>query len=98
MYAVGDSQLFPPFASLISLHAPCYWPCPVCFIHVLCVCPLSLFLSGAVRWGGAGCGVVCVRAEPEMEGLLCDLLWADPSDDPGVTNIESLSDQVQCYD
>ena len=29
-----------------------------------------------------------------MEGLLCDLLWADPSDDPGVTNIESLSDQV----
>ncbi|CAM9623025.1 unnamed protein product [Pylaiella littoralis] len=33
------------------------------------------------------------RAEPEMEGLLCDLLWADPSDDPGVTNIESLSDQ-----
>lgn len=30
-----------------------------------------------------------------MEGLLCDLLWADPSDDPGVTNIESLSDQVQ---
>ncbi|CAM9578912.1 unnamed protein product, partial [Ectocarpus fasciculatus] len=28
-----------------------------------------------------------------MEGLLCDLLWADPSDDPGVTNIESLSDQ-----
>lgn len=36
------------------------------------------------------------RAEPEMEGLLCDLLWADPSDDPGVTNVESLSDQVQC--
>lgn len=30
-----------------------------------------------------------------MEGLLCDLLWADPSDDPGVTNIESLSDQVR---
>lgn len=30
-----------------------------------------------------------------MEGLLCDLLWADPSDDPGVTNIESLSDQVK---
>lgn len=29
-----------------------------------------------------------------MEGLLCDLLWADPSDDPGVTNIEALSDQV----
>lgn len=39
--------------------------------------------------------VLC-RAEPEMEGLLCDLLWADPSDDPGVTNIESLSDQVRC--
>ena len=37
---------------------------------------------------------VFVRAEPEMEGLLCDLLWADPSDDPGVTNIEALSDQV----
>lgn len=36
-----------------------------------------------------------LRAEPEMEGLLCDLLWADPSDDPGVTNIESLSDQVR---
>lgn len=35
-----------------------------------------------------------IRAEPEMDGLLCDLLWADPSDDPGVTNIESLSDQV----
>lgn len=30
-----------------------------------------------------------------MEGLLCDLLWADPSDDPGVTNIESLSDPVR---
>lgn len=30
-----------------------------------------------------------------MEGLLCDLLWADPSDDPGVTNIDSLSDQVR---
>lgn len=42
---------------------------------------------------GVDCGWI-VRAEPEMEGLLCDLLWADPSDDPGVTNIESLSDQV----
>lgn len=49
--------------------------------------------SGAVRCGVV-CGVLCIRAEPEMEGLLCDLLWADPSDDPGVTNIESLSDQV----
>lgn len=38
-----------------------------------------------------------IRAEPEMEGLLCDLLWADPSDDPGVTNIESLSDQVMYF-
>lgn len=44
-----------------------------------------------VAWSGA---VLRIRAEPEMEGLLCDLLWADPSDDPGVTNIESLSDQV----
>ncbi|CAM9829945.1 unnamed protein product, partial [Phaeothamnion confervicola] len=31
-------------------------------------------------------------AEPQMSGLLCDLLWADPSDDPGVTGSDELSD------
>lgn len=50
----------------------------------------ALVLALLLFW----CGDIC-RAEPEMEGLLCDLLWADPSDDPGVTNIESLSDQVR---
>lgn len=55
----------------------------------------TVFGGGLVWWGLVlCCAVPCIRAEPEMEGLLCDLLWADPSDDPGVTNIESLSDQV----
>lgn len=80
---------------------------PATFTHSL----LSHLLPSVVRvCGGAGAlaelhsrwccraaahGAWCIRAEPEMEGLLCDLLWADPSDDPGVTNIESLSDQVK---
>lgn len=71
---------------------------PLFDLSVLCVIVSFPFIRGRyyfllvwVVWRGVG----STRAEPEMEGLLCDLLWADPSDDPGVTNIESLSDQVK---
>lgn len=39
-------------------------------------------------WDGIGTS----RVEPEGAGVLCDLLWADPADDPGVV---SRSGQVQ---
>lgn len=67
------------------------------FLCVIAVCVIDVFVTDLFCVCFASFRCVCfvfVRAEPEMEGLLCDLLWADPSDDPGVTNIEALSDQV----